>query len=451
MNVITVLLDSVRRDFLSAYGNTSVHTPRISEFASQSVVFDNAYIGSYPCMPARRELWTGKYEFPWRGWGPLEWDEPTLPSKLQEQSIVSMLITDHYHLWERGGGNYHHNFSGFEFIRGQENDKWVTGGGPVQSPAPQMKMAEHTPEGALEQYLRNTNHAREEADYFGPQVMTKAMHWLEKHDPNQPFFLMIDSFDPHEPFDPPDRYLSMYGQSRHDRRLIWPTYGPCHLQDNELEQVRALYAGELSMMDAWFGKLLDKIKTLGYMDNTMIILATDHGHMFGEHEVIGKPWGDIGDANLYQELAHIPLIIYHPNQSSGGRRSSQLVQMVDLHATILDSLGIRDATNVHGYPLNPLLVGDKDEDCCPIRKVACYGRFSESINVTDGEWTLFLWPKHSKVEHGRNALYHIKEDPKQLYNLYSQHPNTVAALKQDVKIFLSSIGAPSGLEEDYDL
>src|SRR5690606_31700986 len=92
----------------------------------RGTVFDNAYLGSYPCMPARRDLWTGRYEFPWRGWGPLEEDDPDIIRSVTQAGVTTQLITDHYHLWERGSGNYHHFFNGVEFIRGQENDMWIT-------------------------------------------------------------------------------------------------------------------------------------------------------------------------------------------------------------------------------------------------------------------------------------------------------------------------------------
>jgi membrane-anchored protein YejM (alkaline phosphatase superfamily) len=96
-----------------------------------------------------------------------------------------------------------------------------------------------------------------------------------------------------------------------------------------MKEIRALYAGEVSMVDHWLGELLGKLERLNLMDDTMIILTTDHGHLFGEHGMIGKPWSDLGDSNMYQELAHIPLMIYHPN-GIAGRRVPFLVQPVDL-------------------------------------------------------------------------------------------------------------------------
>jgi len=133
------------------------------------------------------------------------------------------------------------------------------------------------------------------------------------------FFLMLEIFDPHEPFDPPFPYSEMYNPGYTGQRFIWPTYGGSELYSpDELKEIRALYAGEVSLVDHWLGHLLDKVERLGLMDDTMIIVTTDHGHLFGEHGMIGKPWSDLGDSNMYQELAHVPLLIYHPKGQAGG-------------------------------------------------------------------------------------------------------------------------------------
>ena len=126
MNVVCVLMDSLNRHFLPAYGCSAVQTPNLDRVARKSCVFTNNYVGSLPCMPARRDLWTGRIELLHRPWGSLEpWDRP-LPGLLRRHGVLTELITDHYHLFERGGENYHLDFEGWEFIRGHENDPWET-------------------------------------------------------------------------------------------------------------------------------------------------------------------------------------------------------------------------------------------------------------------------------------------------------------------------------------
>ena len=475
MNTILILIDTLRRDHLGCYGNDWIQTPNIDRLAAESTVFDNAYIASAPCMPARREIWTGRYEFPLRGWGPLEPDDPDLALLVSSHGHTSMFISDHYHMWERGSGNYHFNFSGAEFIRGQENDLWITDPTiPIDYPADQEKLAKHTMRpGSFERYKRNTAHFKTERDYFAPQVFQKAGDWVEQNRSLNDFFLLIECFDPHEPFDPPYPYNEMYNPGYTGDNVIWPTYGWQSYSEEELQQIRALYAGELTMVDHWLGMFLDKVRQLGLMDDTMIVMVTDHGHMFGEHNLMGKPWSDLSDSNLYQEMAHIPLIIYHPKQAQAGKRVPHLVQLVDLFPTVLDGFNIEPPEETQGKSLLPyVLVPGKGT---PIRDVACYGRFGEAINITDGKWTLYLWPPperneplnwysplppqfgavqvtgdyngvcySAKVTRGetRSALYNIKDDYAQVHNLYEQEPEVAARLTEKIGRFLRSIDAP---------
>ncbi len=219
MNIIFILIDTLRRDHLGCYGNEWIQTPHLDALAQKSVVFDNAYLGSYPCMPARRDMWTGRFEF------------------------TSMVISDHYHMWERGSGNYFFNFSGAEFIRGQENDLWITDPDiPVEYPGDPERMARHALRpGSFARYKRNTAHFRVEEDYFAPQVFRKASDWVERNRHLKDFFLLLEVFDPHEPFDPPFPYNEMYNPGYEGQRFIWPTYGKSDLYSaEELQEIRAL-------------------------------------------------------------------------------------------------------------------------------------------------------------------------------------------------------------------
>ncbi|UOF88757.1 sulfatase [Fodinisporobacter ferrooxydans] len=477
MNVVLLLVDTLRYDFMGFNGNKNIQTPNMDRLAKKSIVFDNAFLGSYPCMPARRDILTGRYEFPWRGWGPLEHDDNDLTNVITlKNKHTSMLITDHFHLWEKGSGNYHFNFSGYEFIRGQEYDKWKIEIGEVDYPAAPEKLAGHcrNPKEYFERNRRNGAFRKNEADYFPAQVMMNAANWLENNRKRENFFLMIDCFDPHEPFDPPKHYIDLYDSDYKGEEVIWPTYGWNTLSEEETCHVRSLYAAELSMTDRWIGYLLDKMEQLGLMENTMIIFTTDHGHMFGEHNLMGKPWSAISDSNMYQEVAHIPMVIYHPEIRKPGKRVSQLVQPVDIYPTVLDAFGIEHPDGLHGKSLIQILLDDS-QDSQETRKYACFGRYGEAINITDGEWTLFLWPStesnsplywYSQLppqygpekaiggyENGRypvhvergtqnSALYNIKEDYRQTENLIDKRPDVAERLKKRIVEFLEEIDAP---------
>jgi arylsulfatase A-like enzyme len=122
MNLVFVTLDSLNRHFLTAYGNPTVRTPNLTDFANRACVFDNHYVGSVPCMPARREMWPGTQEMWWRWWGPLEPWDLTVPYVARQAGVDnSMLLTDHYHSFEWGSHGYHEDFSGCQFIRSLRN------------------------------------------------------------------------------------------------------------------------------------------------------------------------------------------------------------------------------------------------------------------------------------------------------------------------------------------
>jgi arylsulfatase A-like enzyme len=480
MNTIFILVDTVRRDHLGCYGNPWIQSPAFDQLAAEGVAFDNAYLGSYPCMPARRDIWTGRYEFPWRGWGPLEVDDAELGALMTQHDRTSMVISDHFHMWEKGSGNYFFGFAGIEFIRGQENDMWITD--PtirIDYPTDPQRLAAHAKKGSFERYRRNTAHFKTESDWFAPRVFGKAMDWLDVNWSHKDFFLLIECFDPHEPFDPPHPYRRLYNPGYEGADIIWPTYGWSHdLTDDELTNIRSLYAGQLTHTDKWLGYLLDKVRALGLMDNTMIVLTTDHGHMFGEHGIIGKPWTELSDSNMYQEVAHIPLIIYHPEQSAAGKRLSHLVQPVDFYPTILETLGIPVPEGTHGQSLLPMIRASDNHQ--PLRESAPYARFGEATNITDGDWTLFLWsPRadnqplywHSKLppEFGAaratgagdgnrypvqvargamtSALYNLKDDYAQQRNVIDQYPDVVERLKGKLRGFYDSVSAPA---EQYE-
>lgn len=374
--VICVLLDSLNRHFLPAYGNDRVRTPTIDAFARRSITFEQHYIGSAPCMPARRDLWTGDQEFLWRPWGSLElWDQP-LPRLLNQAGVFTQLITDHYHLFERGGENYHVDFEAWEFIRGHENDPWVAD--PRPDPPPHQGRISP-------RYWRNMSRLNREADFFAPRTLQAAADWIERNHQRENFFLMIDEFDPHEPFHVPPPYDTMYDPDWDGPLYFWPHYGRTDgLTEAQLRHARAQYAGKLTMVDRWLARLFERLADFGLWDDTLVILTTDHGHFLGEHGWMGKP-----ACPAYQTIAHIPLMIHLPGGARGGQRSSALTTTVDLYATILDWFGITPPRPVHGRSLVPVLEGRAEQ----VREHVLYGWWGSAVNYTDGNYTYLRHPQ----------------------------------------------------------
>ena len=371
MNVIVIVMDSMNRHFLEIYGNDWVQTPNISRLASRGTVFDLHFSGSLPTIPARHDLWTGLLEFLWRPWGPVEPGETTVPRQLAGVA-TRQLITDQFHYFELGGETYHVDFDAWNFIRGHENDPWVT------KPFQVEIKGNCTP-----RYRRNMQYMTEEKQFTSPRTFQAAADWLEdNHHQHERFFLFVDEFDPHEPFHSSEPYCSMYDPDWEGPILFWPHYGPnTHHSPRDLFHLRGQYAGKLTMADAWLGKVLDKLDEHQLWENTMVILTADHGHFLGEHNWVGK-----GMVPPFRTLANIPLVVAHPDRSQPSRCSA-LTSAVDVAATVLDSFDIQPR-DIDGRSLLPLLTGERTS----IRDFALYGWFGGYLGFTDGVHTLLKGP-----------------------------------------------------------
>ena len=381
VNVILIQLDSLNRHFLEAYGNDWVRAPNIKAFARRAAVFDRHYAGSLPCMPARREMWAGVEEFWWRGWGPLEPFDRTAAHLANRAGVVTQLVTDHYHLFEWGAHNYHEDFQGYEFIRGHEHDNHRTD--PVtEVPAWARKMVARHGEGGLT-YLRNVQDFRREEDFFGPKVMNATAAWLERNHAHERFYLHVDCFDVHEPFHIPEPYRSMYTADDPAEHNPWPPYGRTDdpamgLPPEEVAWVRAQFAGKLTMLDAWFGRVLEALDRHDLWERTAVIVTTDHGHYLGEHNRMGKP-----GSPMWHTLCHIPLVAWVPGGPRNGGRVDAITQTVDVYATVLDLLGVplEPRDGVHSRSFAPVLRGETGAH----REHALYGYANLRVGVTTGD------------------------------------------------------------------
>jgi len=392
MNVIVVLIDSLNRHALSAYGPSPVATPNLDAFADRAWRLDNHFVGSLPCMPARREIFAGFKEMMWRPWGPLEPFDHRLPKLLADHGHATGIVTDHYHYWEPLGNEYVQSFRSAEFIRGHESDFWklpVPAGEPV--PGWVERIEEWRP-GSGRRYYANVRDFRTEEDFFPAKVMTAAARWLEDNARQAPFYLQIESFDVHEPFHIPEPYASMYwdGPDR-DHFNVWPPYQNAERQAafmagttaEELAFIRSQYAGKLSMVDRWFGEVLAAFDRLSLWDDTVVILTTDHGHDLGEHGGFAKSYPH------WDSHANIPAFVWHPAHPGNGRGIPALTATVDLFATVLDAAGAPRPDAPHSQSMLPLLSGDQTG----ARVALTYGMYGQGVCCTDGEWTVFKSPE----------------------------------------------------------
>jgi arylsulfatase A-like enzyme len=393
VNIITILIDSLNRDALGAYRpETRVKTPNIDRLAAKSTVFDNHFVGSLPCMPARRELMAGRKEFLWRPWGPMEVFDPQLPKLMGEAGYRTAVVTDHYHYWEEAANGYIEPFQSIQFVRGHEMDPWKTYDADEPLPAWVQRMAEYRGEHVTRQYFQNVRDFEGEQDYFPAKVFTGAADWLRDHAKGKNFFLHVESFDVHEPFDAPEPYASMYTDdaSQRDRFNVWPPYQNYaglraymeRATEEELAFLRSQYDAKITQVDHWLGKLLDRIDELDLWKDTMVVLTTDHGHDLGQRGAFGKQYPH------YDSHANIPLMIYHPEHAGKVTRQAGISQTVDLFATVLEAAGAPiPEGNRHSRSLLPALQAEDTG-----RDVALYGTFGQGVCLTDGRYTIFKSP-----------------------------------------------------------
>ena len=387
MRTVFVLMDSLNRRALECYGGQWAQTPNFSRFAERAVTFDSHYVGSLPCMPARREMHTGRLNFLHRSWGPMEPFDDSAPEILKRRDVYSHLITDHYHYFEDGGWSYHTRFSSWENMRGQEWDPWK---GVVDWPLDEWRETYHafthgdTDRAKRWRHVLNRQFIRDEEEFPAVQCFLHGLEFLERNRGADDWLLQLETFSPHEPFIAPRRFRDLYPTDYQGPILDWPRYKRVEETPEEVAEIRANYAAMVSMCDHYFGRVLDTFDALDLWRDTALVLTTDHGFMLSEHEWWGK-----NRMPYFDEIARIPLMVYHPDHAEqGGSRRSSLTQTIDLMPTLLDFHGETDIPpDVEGRSIRPVLEND-----APIRDAGLYGMFGGPINITDGRYTYFRYP-----------------------------------------------------------
>jgi len=377
-NVVVVLLDSLNRHLIGPYGGGEFDTPNLDRFARRSTVFSNHQSGSLPCMPARHDLLVGALEFLWRPWGSIEVWEDAITYHLRLKGVTTQLVTDHPHLFEAGGENYHTDFSAWDYVRGHEDDPWKTRLDPSYVGAPALPAAPATIDRA---YDKSRTYFKTESDFPGPRTMVEASRWLRDNaNSHERFFLFVDEFDPHEPFDTPEPWASMYDDSWEGPRMIWPPYavaGGANVPDERTgRQIRANYGSKLSMIDHWFGRVIDELDRSDLWSSTAVFVLTDHGHYLGER---GGIWGKPG-VPIYSEMGHIPLMVAWPGHGAG--HSSELTTTVDVHATLCEIFGVVPEHRAHGISLVPTLSAGLPHP----REFAITGIWGREVVYVDRNW-----------------------------------------------------------------
>ncbi|MBN1373284.1 MAG: sulfatase [Anaerolineaceae bacterium] len=402
MKAILVLFDSLNRRFLPPYGAEGVHAPNFQRLAEHSVTFDNCYVGSMPCMPARRELHTGRYNFLHRSWGPIEPFDVSMPELLRQHGIYTHLVSDHFHYWEDGGASYHNRYSTWEGVRGQEGDLWK---GEVRDP--DIPNTLHTNRAGARNWRQDWVNRRYMSDEKShPQHLTfeLGLEFLRRNAGEDSWFLQIEAFDPHEPFFAPQKYRDLYPHEYDGPHFDWPDYDQVRQSPLEVQHMRFEYAALVSMCDAHLGKVLDLMDEHDLWKDTLLIVGTDHGFLLGEHDWWGK-----NIQPFYDEIAHTPLFIWDPRSGRRSERCASLAQMIDLPVTLLEYFDVDRPAEMQGVSLREALASG-----APTREAALFGMLGGHINVTDGRYVYMRAP----VSPNNTPLYEYTLMPAHMNKLF---------------------------------
>ncbi len=415
-NAIVMMFDSLQYNYLACNGNTWIKTPNFDRFARESMVFDNCYIEGVPTVPCRRAMHTGRYTLPVAGWCAITMEDTTIADLCWGSNIDTAIIFDcpMYRLPKFG---YTRGFDKVWFHHGHEADHYFYRQDDLIHCKPEDYHEDHVirdmdriqGKGSIEallhetaDYLKHRQYWKTDEDQNVAHVMKNAVCYLENRDQNKPFFLFIDNFDPHEPWDSPSVYdpemECPYNKGYKGKDQFLPAIGPVEgvYTEEELHHIRMLYAEKITVCDKWLGYFMDNAKRLGLEKDTLFMLVNDHGEPMGNgehgHGIMRKcrPWP-------YEELVHGIMMIKAPGIKPG--RTSAFAQSCDVAPTICDWLGLGVRDFHQGKSLLPICRGEVKK----VRDFAIAGYYRFSWSIITEEWSYVHWL--GKNTHGTIAEY----------------------------------------------
>jgi len=432
LNVVVIVMDSMRADHVYGRG---AKTPTWNKYLRDSLRFTRAFPEAMPTIPTRRSVMSGKRIYPYRGWHPVKglppqpgWEPVGSDGKmwtevLREKGWTTGYVTDNPHMLLPVHKNFRKRLDRVELVDGQVPLRRKPTGTVTRAELdhyiqPALRGSRHEPR--MKAYLEANPRGRPEDQFLSPRVFTSAMDWVQWARTRQPFALVIDSFDAHEPWDVPKRISDMYGSpdpSGIEPIMPFPTPAAkldgIGITPSLLHRMRELYSSEITMVDEWLGRFLDDLGNKGMLDNTVIVLCSDHGVLLGEYGWVGKRYTEV-----HTELSHVPFAIRHPDRKAKGKASSYWASHHDIGPTVLSMLGEKKARGMNGTDLSRLFDGKQPTEKRHYRTAA----YAYTVVARDSDWLLIADSSGSG-----KRLYRLKGERRNV-NVAHRYPQHVKRL-----------------------
>jgi arylsulfatase A-like enzyme len=422
-----IVIDTLRYDYVRANGNEAIQTPNLDRLVAKSWNFHRAFTGSFPTIPNRTDLITARYGAPFHRWKPLDCDKVTVPQALAELGYCTQLIHDTPHL-VNGGHSFDYPFHAWTPVRGAEVDRaWITDSWEAMenwSFDPLFDCYPKDPKDILRKinsmggYVHTNRDRRREEDWNVARLFSTASRFLRDNARRSNFFLWIDCFDPHEPWDAPPAFVKRYDKTpgfdgRIDLRAMDSRWtGSPAFPRQCWDRLAAYYSAKVTFMDKWLGVFLDTLEEAGLAERTAIVLTADHGtNLKGDRP--GRPFHKTSPPRMHE--ARVPLIVHVPGGGSG--RSDVITQPQDLFATILSLAGGRAPA---GTESNDVLHPARKPAAAPREIALCgtavgswkrWGKSKVLFSVLDNEWCLGFTADPANCElQGLGSLDNVAAD-----------------------------------------
>jgi len=434
-NILLITTDQQRYDTLGVTGNEFIHTPHLDVLARRGTLFEHCIIQNPVCIPSRACMQTGRYTHQ-HGVRYMETVIDTTPGLPEWETTFMERLQQSGYRTAAFGKIHMMPPKGFDELQltGGKGQRWTQSEGLPIGPGPlgpyYAAWLEERDPGAYERIYeqRRTPEYKQLCSALPNVLPTDEVvdHWIAENtleflsrDHDQPFFVWCGFCGPHGPFDPPEPYASMYAP---EEVPIPPTYladtsnkppfqrgagGRFRREpdDSLIRRIISYYYGLCTLIDDEVGRILQVMEQRGLLDNTLIIFTSDHGEMLGEFGMMGK-------GNFYESVIRVPTIVVPPGAKANRSRISDVVEVFDLAATILDYAGCQIPDSMEAKSWRPLLDGEGAGKECALCEYTNNDQTLSGKCLRTERYSYAYWG----VEQGEE-FYDLVDDPLQLRNL----------------------------------